>query len=45
MPDKTHKLKGDTSNKGKMFTVRIMVMICKKASGSEKQKLLIIRNF
>lgn len=42
MPDKTHKLKGETCSGGKLSKERITAMVCANASGKEKRKLLII---
>lgn len=45
LPDKTHKLKGETCSGGKMSKERITAMVCANASGTEKRKLLIIGKF
>ncbi|XP_066253469.1 tigger transposable element-derived protein 4-like [Euwallacea similis] len=45
LPNKTHKLKGERCSGGKMSKERITAMICAKASGTEKRKLLIIGKF
>lgn len=45
MPDKTHRIKGETCSGGKMSKDRITAMVCANASGSEKRKLLVIGKF
>ncbi|XP_050335026.1 tigger transposable element-derived protein 4-like [Bactrocera neohumeralis] len=45
LPDKTHKMKGETCSGGKMSKERITAMICANASGTVKRKLLVIGKY